>query len=124
MRCVLTFIDVGREASDKDLPGVALHPLSILAASGRVQAGSQGRVSVAVVEEAILERKKTGATWEERVRVEEGRERRREKGGEGGKRLRKEPESCDPHSWPKHLLTLLKDDKRKNVGLLKTARKP
>lgn len=89
MRCVLTFIDVGREASDEDLPGVALHPLSILAASGRVQAGSQGRVSVAVVEEAILERKKTGATWEERARVEEGRERRREKGGEGGKETEK-----------------------------------
>lgn len=43
---------------------------------------------MAVVEETILKRKKTGATWEERARVEEGRGRR-EKGGEGKETLRK-----------------------------------
>lgn len=58
----VTFIYVRREASDKHLPGVALHPLSVLTAGRRVQARSQRRVNVAVVEETVLEGKKTGAT--------------------------------------------------------------
>lgn len=73
----LTFIDVRGEASNKDLPGVALHPLSVLTAGRRVQARSQGRVNVAVVKETILKWKKTGATWKERE-MEECREREME----------------------------------------------
>lgn len=93
LRCVLTFIYVGWEASDKDLPGVALHPLSILTASGGVQARSQGRVNMGVIEETILKRKQTGATWEEGWKnAEKGGEKRDEKGKQT---LRKEPESCD-----------------------------
>lgn len=65
-----TFVYVRRETSDKDLPGVALHPLPVLTASWRVQARGQGGVTVAVVEETVLEGKKTGATWEERKREE------------------------------------------------------
>lgn len=49
---------------------------------------------MAVVEETILKRKKTGATWEERARVEEGRGSRREKGREKKQTLRKGPDSC------------------------------
>lgn len=64
-KAFLTFVYIRRKASDKDLPGVALHPLSVLTASRGVQARSQGRVNVAVIEEAVLKRKKTGATWEE-----------------------------------------------------------
>lgn len=56
----LTFVYVGRKAPDEDLPGVALHPLPVLAASGRVQ----GRVDMAVVEETVLEGEKTGASWQ------------------------------------------------------------
>lgn len=63
---LFTFIDVRGEASDKDLPGVALHPLSVLTAGWRVQARGQGGVTVAVIKETILKGKKTGATWEER----------------------------------------------------------
>lgn len=65
---LLTFIYVRGEASDKDLPGVALHPLSILTAGWRVQARGQGGVTMAIVEETIFKGKKTGTTWEERKR--------------------------------------------------------
>lgn len=58
----LTFIDVWREASHKDLPGVALHPLPVLTAGRRVQPRGQGGVTVTVVEEAVLEGEKAGAT--------------------------------------------------------------
>lgn len=60
---VFTFVYVRGEASDKDLPGVALHPLSILTASGRVQARGQGGVAMAIIKKTILEGKKTGAAW-------------------------------------------------------------
>lgn len=69
----LTFVYIRRKASDKDLPGVALHPLSVLTACRGVEARSQGRVNVAVIEETILKREKTGATWEE------GEERKKER---------------------------------------------
>lgn len=65
---LFTFIYVRGEASDKHLPGVALHPLSILTAGRWVQARGQGGVTVAIIEETILKGKKTGATWGERKR--------------------------------------------------------
>lgn len=61
--CVFTFIYVRGEASDKDLPGVALHPLSVLTASWRVQARGQGGVAMAIIKKTVLEGKKTGAAW-------------------------------------------------------------
>lgn len=63
-RSWFTFIYIWREASDKDFPGVTLQPLSILTAGWRVQAWSQGWVTMAVIKETILKGKKTGATWE------------------------------------------------------------
>lgn len=54
------FIYVRGEASNKDLPGVALHPFSVLTAGWRVQAWSQGGVTVAIVEETVFKGKKTG----------------------------------------------------------------
>ncbi len=65
---LFTFIYVRGEASDKDLPGVALHPLSVLTAGWRVQARGQGGVTMAIVEETIFKGKETGTTWEETKR--------------------------------------------------------
>lgn len=72
---LFTFINVRGEASDKDLPRVALHPLPVLTAGGRVQARGQGGVAVTVVKETVFKGEETGATWPERGREghQEGR---------------------------------------------------
>lgn len=75
-----TFIYIRGKASDKDLPGVALHPLSILTAGWGVQAGGQGGVTVAIVEETIFKGKKTGTTWAERKREEYQEDRQGKQG--------------------------------------------
>lgn len=68
---LFTFIYVGWQASDEDLPGVALHPLSVLTAGRRVEAWGQGGVTVAIIEEGVFKGEKTGTTWE---REDKGRQ--------------------------------------------------
>lgn len=66
-----TFIDIRRQATDKDLPGVTFNPLAILAACGRAHARSQRLVTVSFVQEAIFKGEEGRTAWTE------GREERR-----------------------------------------------